>query len=96
MRTVHVPVRECISCGKKRPKHEFLRIVKGKDGVFYDASAKADGRGAYVCPDEACLERLVQQKRLNRAFRGAVDASVYEAVTQAAALALSGQQKQQG
>lgn len=94
MKDMHVPIRECISCGKKRPKHELLRIVKGKSGICFDATAKAGGRGAYVCPDEACLERLVKQKRLNRTFRGAVDASVYEAVWQAA-LASAGQKGQQ-
>lgn len=95
MKTVHVPIRECISCGRKRPKHEFLRVVKGKEGICFDATAKAEGRGAYVCPDAACLMRLTQQKRLNRAFRGAVDASVYEAVTQAAAKTMPNEQGQQ-
>ena len=34
-----------------------------------DASARAAGRGAYVCPDAACVERALVRGRLAHAFR---------------------------
>jgi predicted RNA-binding protein YlxR (DUF448 family) len=34
-----------------------------------DADARATGRGAYVCPDAACLERGLVPGRLAHAFR---------------------------
>ena len=34
-----------------------------------DASAQAPGRGAYVCPDAACVERALFRGRFAYAFR---------------------------
>ena len=34
-----------------------------------DAAARAAGRGAYVCPDAACVERALIRGRLAHAFR---------------------------
>lgn len=80
MKSVHQPTRECISCGQKFPKAELFRIVKNDSGIFLDTTGKQNGRGAYICKSHDCAEKLVQQKRLNRAFRGAVDDSVYQEI----------------
>ena len=37
--------------------------------VVVDPSAGAAGRGAYVCPDAACVEQALIRGRLARAFR---------------------------
>ena len=34
-----------------------------------DAAGRAAGRGAYVCPDTACVERALIRGRLAHAFR---------------------------
>ncbi len=78
MKTVHQPTRECISCGEKFPKAELWRIVKNDSGIFLDKTGKLNGRGAYICHNPECAEKLVRQKRLNRAFRGPVGDSVYQ------------------
>ena len=80
MKSVHQPTRECISCGEKFPKAELFRIVKNDSGIFLDATGKQNGRGAYICKNPDCADKLVRQKRLNRAFRGAVDDSVYQEI----------------
>ncbi|MBQ4517653.1 MAG: YlxR family protein [Clostridia bacterium] len=80
MKSVHKPVRECICCGNKFPKNSLFRIVKNDSGIFFDESGKADGRGAYICKSAACHEKLVKQKRLNRAFKGPVEESVYRSL----------------
>ncbi|MBQ2696316.1 MAG: YlxR family protein [Clostridia bacterium] len=77
MKSVHQPTRECISCGEKFPKAELLRIVKNDSGIFLDTTGKQNGRGAYICKNPECAEKLVKQKRLNRAFKTAIDESVY-------------------
>ncbi|MBR6729597.1 MAG: YlxR family protein [Clostridia bacterium] len=80
MKSVHEPVRECISCGRKLAKRELVRVVKNQEGIFLDMTGKADGRGAYLCGSLPCVEKLVKQRRLNRAFRGSVSPEVYEKI----------------
>lgn len=80
MKSVHQPTRECISCGEKFSKSELLRIVKNDSGIFLDKTGKQNGRGAYICKNPDCIEKLVTQKRLNRAFRTAIAESVYQEI----------------
>ena len=45
-----------MACRTSRDKRDLLRVVRAPDGtVAYDASGRANGRGAYVCRDEACI-----------------------------------------
>ena len=68
----HVPLRTCLGCRRRRAKRELVRLVRRADGVVVrDASGGAAGRGAYVCADAACLERLLKGGRLSHALRGA-------------------------
>ena len=72
--------RSCIACGGKATKGELLRIVRTGDGAAaFDATGKAAGRGAYVC-SEACLDRAVATKRLDRALRVSLTAEDYERI----------------
>ncbi len=80
VKSAHEPIRECISCGGKFPKKELIRVVKNETGIHLDKSGKAMGRGAYLCQNPDCLEKLKKQKRLNRAFREAVSDSVYQEI----------------
>ena len=64
-----VPLRQCLGCREMKPKRELIRAVKSPEGeVSLDFGGKKPGRGAYVCPDEACLKRAVKSKALSRAF----------------------------
>lgn len=49
------------------------------------ASSRAGGRGAYLCPDPACLEAAGKRRAFGRAFRG--PATVDEAFVAAFAAA---------
>jgi predicted RNA-binding protein YlxR (DUF448 family) len=52
------PQRTCVACRATGPKRDFVRIVRTKDGdVFVDLTARANGRGASVCPQTECFER---------------------------------------
>ena len=80
MKSVHEPTRECICCGEKFPKKMLLRIVKNDSGISLDETGKQKGRGAYICKKAVCAEKLMKQKRLNRAFRGPVQDVIYEEI----------------
>lgn len=78
-----VPVRTCICCRTAKPKKELLRIVRTEEGFVLDFSGKLNGRGAYVCNDEKCFNRLKKQKALNRAFSENVSETDYKRVEEA-------------
>ena len=74
-----IPERTCMACNKQMPKMELLRIVKSKDGVIdIDLTGKKNGRGAYICKNENCLNKLIKSKRLEKIFEMPVSAQVYE------------------
>ncbi len=76
-----IPMRTCIACRLEKPKRELIRIVKNKYGVFaVDRTGKLSGRGAYVCDDKACHEKLIKKRLLNHAFEMEVENAVYEMV----------------
>ena len=74
-------IRMCIVCRGQSDKKTLLRIVKNKDGeIFVDNTGKANGRGAYVCKNKECFEKLCKQKALNRAFKCEVAQQVYQMI----------------
>ncbi|MGH2670465.1 MAG: RNase P modulator RnpM [bacterium] len=65
----HVPQRQCVACRQMRPKRALVRIVRTPAGeVRVDATGKASGRGAYVCPTEECAAAAMQDRRLEHAL----------------------------
>jgi predicted RNA-binding protein YlxR (DUF448 family) len=73
----HIPLRTCISCGSKRAKDLLIRIIPDNENrLIQDNSGRIKGRGAYICEMQPCLERLVNNKRLNKQFRTDMEISV--------------------
>lgn len=73
--------RVCVSCLKEFDKNDLLRIVKEKSGkVFLDLTPKANGRGAYICKDKACLAKAKEKKLLNQALKTNIDEHIYEEI----------------
>ena len=70
-------LRMCLSCRKLFDRREMSRFVKTEDGVIFDRTGKRDGRGAYICADSECLDRLKRKKLLNRVFSCKVDDTIY-------------------
>lgn len=69
MKTKKIPVRLCVACRQPKPKKQLLRIVKSPEGMLkLDPTGKAQGRGAYICPELACLEKAKKTKALERAL----------------------------
>lgn len=72
------PTRTCIACGKSAPRGELVRVVKAPAGqVSLDARGKADGRGAYVCPDGACFAKAVKKHAFDSKLRKRLSADEY-------------------
>ena len=60
-----------------KPKKELLRVVRTpEEEILIDFTGKKSGRGAYVCPDEACLARAVKQRQLDRALERSISLEV--------------------
>ena len=58
-------MRMCIGCREMKPKKDLVRIVTPKEGETHvDLSGKANGRGAYVCKNEACLGAAAKMKAI--------------------------------
>lgn len=82
MKVRKVPLRKCVGCGEQKPK-DLIRIVKNKDGeLFVDFTGKANGRGAYICPDIKCLQTAQKRKALNRALETEISDEIFERLEQ--------------
>ena len=76
-----VPERICMGCNMQKPKKELIRIVKSKENVIeVDLTGKKNGRGAYICNSEECLNKLIKSKRLERVFEMNISQEIYEEI----------------
>ena len=58
-----IPLRTCMGCNEKKTKKELIRIVKDKEGnICVDKTGKKEGRGAYICDNINCLEKVLDTK----------------------------------
>ncbi len=77
-KTKKIPMRMCIACREMKPKQQMTRVVKTADGdIFADPTGKAAGRGAYVCDNADCLQKVGLKKLLHKAFSANVSEEVY-------------------
>ncbi len=76
----HIPIRTCVACRARRPKRELIRIVRTPEGqVLVDPTGKAKGRGAYLCPQVTCWERILQRHTiLSHALKGPITPETVE------------------
>ena len=73
------PQRTCMGCNTKKDKRELIRIVKNKENeICIDRTGKKEGRGAYICDDINCLDKLIKSKRLEKIFDTTISKEVYE------------------
>lgn len=76
-----IPLRQCLGCREMKPKKELLRVVRSAEGdISLDLRGKANGRGAYVCPDANCLKKAIKAKALSRAFDTEIPQEIYDAL----------------
>lgn len=75
------PLRTCIGCGQVMPQDKLIRISRDKNGrISVDRARLLPGRGAYICGDADCVEKVIKKRKLNRAFRTEVEPEIYELI----------------
>ncbi len=67
-----------MGCQGMFDKRDLLRVVKTADGIELDVEGRKDGRGAYLCRNEACLETAIKKRGLERSLKTPVSITVYE------------------
>ena len=73
------PQRTCMGCNTKKDKKDLIRIVKNKENeVSIDRTGKKEGRGAYICDDIQCLEKVIKSKRLEKILDIKISEEIYE------------------
>lgn len=76
-----IPMRQCVGCREMKPKKELIRVVRSPEGeISLDFRGKAPGRGAYLCPDTACLKKAMKSKSLDRGFETTIPQEIYDAL----------------
>ena len=73
--------RMCMGCNEKKDKRNLIRIVMNKEGIIkVDKTGKLNGRGAYICDNIECLEKLIKAKRLEKVFETKIDEEIYKSL----------------
>ena len=73
-----IPMRQCLGCREMKPKKELIRVVRSPEGeICLDFKGRANGRGAYLCPNADCLKIAVKARALERAFSTQIPPEVY-------------------
>ena len=74
-----IPQRQCMGCRERKAKRDMIRIVRQPEGtVALDFGGKMNGRGAYICPDPACLKKVQKSKALDRSLEVTIPEEVYD------------------
>ena len=78
-----IPQRQCMGCRERKAKRELIRVVRSPEGeVSLDFGGKKNGRGAYICPDMACLKKAIRSKALERSLEVAIPEEIYARLEQ--------------
>lgn len=68
-----------MGCNHKKDKKDLIRIVKNKENqISIDKTGKQEGRGAYLCNDIQCFEKVVKSKRLEKVLEIKIAEEIYE------------------
>lgn len=70
----------CIVCKEEKPKRELLRIVATDSGLTLDTTGKLNGRGAYICNNDDCINKCQKTKALNKAFKRNIAVEEYDKI----------------
>lgn len=74
-----IPQRQCMGCRERKEKRQLIRVVRSPEGeVSLDFSGKKNGRGAYLCPDPACLKKAIKAKALDRSLEVTIPQEIYD------------------
>jgi predicted RNA-binding protein YlxR (DUF448 family) len=57
----------CAACRVRKPQADMLRVATTKQGTF--TFGRGEGRGAYLCKSEACIELALKARKFEQGFR---------------------------
>ncbi len=78
MRVKKVPQRMCVGCKEMKNKKSLIRVVKTpEEVVLIDLTGKKTGRGAYVCPNQGCLQMAMKSKGLEKSLKTKISPELY-------------------
>ena len=81
MKQRKIPQRKCIVCGENKDKNDLIRIVKNKEeGIILDPTGKKNGRGAYICKEEKCINEAKKKRKLEKVFKTEISDDRYEEI----------------
>jgi len=76
-----IPMRRCLGCMESKSKKELIRIVKDSESnLSIDRTGKKNGRGAYFCDQEECLEKAIKSKRIEKEFEMSISQEMYDKI----------------
>lgn len=74
-----VPMRQCVGCREMKDKKDMIRVIRTADGeVCIDESGWKNGRGAYICRSQACLDKAVSGHGLERSLKTQISPDIYK------------------
>lgn len=81
-----IPMRQCVGCREMKAKKDMIRVIRTaaeeeKSEILLDTTGRKNGRGAYICPNSACLKAAIKNKGLERSFKMPIPKDVYEVLT---------------
>lgn len=82
-----IPMRQCVGCREMKAKKDMIRVIKTaakedeNSEILLDTTGRKNGRGAYICPNSACLQAAIKNKGLERSFKMPIPKDVYEVLT---------------
>ena len=84
MKEKKIPLRTCVITHEKLPKKELLRIVRTPEGIVrVDTTGKLNGHGAYIKKDKELIEKLKNNKMLEKHLEIAIKDEVYDEMLKA-------------
>ena len=81
------PVRRCSACYEMKEKEFLFRVVQKKIielkkiidyKYFIDFIGKEEGRGAYICKNNICINKSLKTKSFNRSFKKSIPQEIYQ------------------
>ena len=76
---IKTPLRQCTGCREMKSKKEMIRVIRTPEQeILLDTTGRKNGRGAYICSSQECLEKAVKSHGLERSLKMAVPQEVYE------------------
>ena len=78
-----IPLRQCVGWREMKPKTELVRVIKTpEDEICLDKTGRKNGRGAYICLNQVCLEKAKKTKALERSLKTEIPEEIYQTIAE--------------